>query len=163
MNKEINEIADKIYEFLEREKIARLSRIPVKIGVPANKAYMAIGWLLRDDKLLLTKKGRSVEVTLKEKPFIRADVVREKLGRAAEDISGLAEKTGKEAKDLALKIKDTLKGAAKNIRSTDLRDEIKTIMDRVDKLVDKTGEEARELADEIKTRIKKIRERSGEG
>ena len=161
MDKEVNELADRIYEFLTREKVVRLSTIPAEMDAPASRVYMAIGWLMRDDKLLFTKKGRRIDVTLKEKPFLRADVVRERLGKAADDITKLAEKTGKEAGDLAVRIKDSLKSASKNIGSRDLRDEIKTVIDRVDRLVDKTGDEARGLAEEIRTRIKKIRERSG--
>jgi hypothetical protein len=161
MDKEVSELADKIYEFLKQEKVARLSRIPAEVDAPASRVYMALGWLMREDKLLIAKRGRRVEVTLKEKPFLMADVVKEKLGRAADDITRLAEKTGKDARDLALRIKDSLKSAARNIGSRDVREEIKTVIDRVDRLVDKTGEEAKELAEEIRARIRRIREKSG--
>ncbi|MGQ9694183.1 MAG: winged helix-turn-helix domain-containing protein [Thermodesulfobacteriota bacterium] len=62
----IGETAGKVWHFLDEAGEANLNQI--KKGVPAdlNLILQAIGWLAREDKLVIEKKGRFVTYALKK-------------------------------------------------------------------------------------------------
>ncbi len=62
----IGETAGKIWHFLDKVGEANLNQL--KKGVPAdpNLILQAIGWLAREDKLVIEKKGRFITYALKK-------------------------------------------------------------------------------------------------
>ena len=65
MNNTIGETAGKIYKTLESNGELSVNKIKNLIGTDAFTAHTAIGWLAREDKVEIFKKGRSLLVSLK--------------------------------------------------------------------------------------------------
>lgn len=61
----IGETAGKVWEFLDEHGEANLSQIKRYVRNDSNLILQAIGWLAREDKLLIEKKGRFVVYALK--------------------------------------------------------------------------------------------------
>ncbi len=67
MNCEIGAAAGKIYRFLDKNRGKSLTMAKVKSGTKVKGALFdqAIGWLAREDKVNLERKGRSILLLLK--------------------------------------------------------------------------------------------------
>ncbi len=61
----IGETAGKVWRFLDKHGEANLTQIKKGIKGDANLILQAIGWLAREDKLLIEKKGRLITYSLK--------------------------------------------------------------------------------------------------
>ncbi len=61
----IGETAGKIWKFLDEHGEANLSQIKRYVRDDSNLILQGIGWLAREDKLLIEKKGRFVVYALK--------------------------------------------------------------------------------------------------
>ncbi len=61
----IGETAGKVWSFLDRYGEADLKQIKKELKADANLILQAIGWLAREDKLLIEKKGRLITYSLK--------------------------------------------------------------------------------------------------
>ena len=62
----IGETAGKIWKFLEDKREASLAQIKKGVKEDPNLILEAIGWLAREDKLRIEKKGRFTTYALKE-------------------------------------------------------------------------------------------------
>lgn len=163
MHDDIGEVAGEIYSYLEKEKVASLTELVNYIDRPKSHIYMGIGWLLRENKLLMEQKsrGKAYDITLKEKPFLRAEVIRAKLDIIASEIDSVAESKGKNAKKAFKGVKEKLKDVSMDVKSKDIKGEVKTVIKNTEKLAEATGKEAKGLVGDIKTRIKRIKEHTG--
>lgn len=61
----IGETAGKVWKFLDEHGEANLSQIKRYVRDDSNLILQGIGWLAREDKLLIEKKGRFVVYALK--------------------------------------------------------------------------------------------------
>jgi hypothetical protein len=61
----IGETAGKVWSFLDKHREANLTQIKKGLKDDANLILQAIGWLAREDKLLIGKKGRLITYSLK--------------------------------------------------------------------------------------------------
>jgi len=61
----IGETAGKVWSFLDKHGEASLTQIKKGVKGDANLIHQAIGWLAREDKLLIEKKGRLITYSLK--------------------------------------------------------------------------------------------------
>ena len=61
----IGETAGKVWSFLDKHGEANLTQIKKGLKGDANVILQAIGWLAREDKLLIEKKGRLITYSLK--------------------------------------------------------------------------------------------------
>jgi hypothetical protein len=61
----IGETAGKVWKFLDEHGEANLNQIKRYVKVDPNLILQAIGWLAREEKLLIEKKGRFVTYALK--------------------------------------------------------------------------------------------------
>lgn len=62
----IGETAGKIWHFLDEAGEANLNQIKKGVQADPNLILQAIGWLAREDKLVIEKKGRFVTYALKK-------------------------------------------------------------------------------------------------
>ncbi len=62
---EIGETAGKIWEFLNENGTISISKLKKSIKVNNDLIMQGIGWLAREDKINITKKGRSTLISLK--------------------------------------------------------------------------------------------------
>ena len=61
----VGETAGKIFEFLDDNGEATVAKLRKEVGADAFTLNAAIGWLAREDKLVITKSGNSVKIALK--------------------------------------------------------------------------------------------------
>ncbi len=66
MIQSIGDAAGKVWNFLNEKGEANLSQLKKGVKADFNLVLQAIGWLAREDKLLIEKKGRYVTYSLKE-------------------------------------------------------------------------------------------------
>jgi hypothetical protein len=67
MNAElIGETAGQVWNFLKDNPNSSLSAVERVIDVPPWRVHMALGWLAREGKLRLTRKGRTLQHSLAE-------------------------------------------------------------------------------------------------
>ncbi|MGB9699410.1 MAG: winged helix-turn-helix domain-containing protein [Thermodesulfobacteriota bacterium] len=62
----IGETAGKVWHFLDEAGEANLNQIKKGVKADPNLILQAIGWLAREDKLVIEKKGRFVTYALKK-------------------------------------------------------------------------------------------------
>ncbi|MFA6618635.1 MAG: winged helix-turn-helix domain-containing protein [Candidatus Neomarinimicrobiota bacterium] len=62
---EIGVLAGKIWEILEKSSGMTASALVKSTGSKSNDVYMALGWLLREDKLEAVKSGNCIRYSLK--------------------------------------------------------------------------------------------------
>lgn len=65
MNEVIGDAAGKIWKFLNENGEASVTKITSETGISKNEIQRAIGWLLKEDKLLIEMKGRAETLSLK--------------------------------------------------------------------------------------------------
>ena len=67
MNDEIGVAAGRIYRFLDKNRGDALTMSKIKAGTKIKGALFdqAIGWLAREDKINLERRGRSIFLALK--------------------------------------------------------------------------------------------------
>jgi hypothetical protein len=65
MNEEIGRIAGEIWHLLKDRDEMSLSGVVMALNTSQSTAYMALGWLAREDKLEFVKKRRGIVVRLK--------------------------------------------------------------------------------------------------
>jgi len=63
---QIGEIAGKVWMFLKQNGESNLNQLKKGLKADPNVTLQAIGWLAREDKLRIEKKGRFVTYALKE-------------------------------------------------------------------------------------------------
>ncbi len=63
---QIGEVAGKVWMFLKQNGESNLNQLKKGIKADPNLTLQAIGWLAREDKLRIEKKGRFVTYALKE-------------------------------------------------------------------------------------------------
>jgi len=63
---QIGEVAGKVWMFLKQNGESNLNQLKKGIKADPNVTLQAIGWLAREDKLRIEKKGRFVTYALKE-------------------------------------------------------------------------------------------------
>jgi hypothetical protein len=66
MMQSIGDSAGKVYNFLNEKGEATLSQLKRGVKADPNLILEGIGWLAREDKLRIEKKGRYVTYSLKE-------------------------------------------------------------------------------------------------
>ena len=62
----IGNTAGKVWKFLKEKGEANLNQLKKGVKADPNLVLQAIGWLAREDKLLIQKKGRYITYALKE-------------------------------------------------------------------------------------------------
>ena len=62
----IGNTAGKVWKYLEEKGEANLSQLKKGVKADPNLILQAIGWLAREDKLLIEQKGRQVTYGLKK-------------------------------------------------------------------------------------------------
>ena len=62
----IGETAGKVWEFLNEHGEANLNQIKKKVKADPNLILQAVGWLAREEKLQIGKKGRFITYALKD-------------------------------------------------------------------------------------------------
>jgi hypothetical protein len=65
MNEEIGRIAGEIWHLLKDRGEMSLSGVVMALNTSQSTAYMALGWLAREDKLEFVKMRRGIVVRLK--------------------------------------------------------------------------------------------------
>ncbi len=65
MNDVIGDAAGKIWKFLNENGEASVTKISTETGIGKNDIQRAIGWLLKEDKLVIELKGRAETLSLK--------------------------------------------------------------------------------------------------
>ena len=65
MIEEIGTVAGEIWNLLNERSELSVSRVISEINATQSTAYMALGWLAKEDKLEFVKKSRGVFVRLK--------------------------------------------------------------------------------------------------
>ncbi len=63
---QVGEIAGKVWMFLKQNGESNLNQLKKGIKADPNVTLQAIGWLAREDKLRIEKKGRFVTYALKD-------------------------------------------------------------------------------------------------
>lgn len=66
MIQSIGDTAGKVWNFLNEKDGANLSQLTKGVKADSNLVLQAIGWLAREEKLLIQKKGRYITYALKE-------------------------------------------------------------------------------------------------
>ncbi len=64
-NTEIGGAAGKIWKFLDKHGTSSVSKVAAETGLSKNDAQRAIGWLAKEDKLVIEMKGRTETLSLK--------------------------------------------------------------------------------------------------
>ena len=62
----IGEVAGKVWMFLDKSGESNFNQLKKGIKADSNLILQAIGWLAREDKILIEKKGRFVTYALKD-------------------------------------------------------------------------------------------------
>ena len=62
----IGNTAGKVWKYLEEKGEANLSQLKKGVKADPNLILQAIGWLAREDKLLIEQKGRQITYGLKK-------------------------------------------------------------------------------------------------
>jgi hypothetical protein len=62
----IGETAGKIWRQLNAEGEMPLSKLAKDLGEKPDRVAMAVGWLAREDKMLITSKANSIRVSLRD-------------------------------------------------------------------------------------------------
>ena len=62
----IGETAGKVWKFLQQNGEANLNQIKKNVKADPNLILQAIGWLAREDKLIVGKRARFITYTLKD-------------------------------------------------------------------------------------------------
>jgi len=62
----IGETAGKVWKFLQQNGEANLNQIKKNVKADPNLILQAIGWLAREDKLMVGKKDRYITYALKD-------------------------------------------------------------------------------------------------
>ncbi len=65
MTHEIGEVAGKIWQFLSENGESTFAQVKKKVRGSAELLHQAIGWLAREAKLHIQKKGSSFKLSLK--------------------------------------------------------------------------------------------------
>jgi hypothetical protein len=65
MNEEIGRIAGEIWHLLKDRGEMSLSGVVMALNTSQSTAYMALGWLAREDKVEFVKKRRGIVARLK--------------------------------------------------------------------------------------------------
>jgi len=65
MNEEIGRIAGEIWHLLKDRGEMSLSGVVMALNTTQSTAYMALGWLAREDKVEFVKKRRGIVARLK--------------------------------------------------------------------------------------------------
>jgi predicted RNA-binding protein (virulence factor B family) len=61
----IGDAAGKVWEYLDQNGSASVTKITNETGISKNDIQRAIGWLLKEDKLTIEVAGRTETVSLK--------------------------------------------------------------------------------------------------
>jgi len=61
----IGDAAEKIWEYLDKNGPSSITKITADTGISKNDVQRAIGWLSKEDKLVLDAKGRTETISLK--------------------------------------------------------------------------------------------------
>ncbi|MGZ8190495.1 MAG: winged helix-turn-helix domain-containing protein [Methylococcaceae bacterium] len=61
----IGEAAGKVWEYLDKNGPSSVTKITTETGVSKNDIQRAIGWLLKEGKLLIEMNGRTETLSLK--------------------------------------------------------------------------------------------------
>jgi predicted RNA-binding protein (virulence factor B family) len=61
----IGDAAGKVWEYLDQNGSASVTKITNETGISKNEVQRAIGWLLKEDKLTIEVAGRTETVSLK--------------------------------------------------------------------------------------------------
>ena len=61
----IGDAAGKIWQYLDQNGSASVTKITTETGINKNDIQRAIGWLLKEDKLAIEVKGRIETLSLK--------------------------------------------------------------------------------------------------
>jgi predicted RNA-binding protein (virulence factor B family) len=61
----IGDAAGKIWQYLDQNGSASVTKITTETGISKNDMQRAIGWLLKEDKLSIEVKGRIETLSLK--------------------------------------------------------------------------------------------------
>ena len=61
----IGETAGEIWRILKDEDDLSVSAVVRRVRQPVSVAYMGIGWLAREDKLVFTKTKRGMSISIK--------------------------------------------------------------------------------------------------
>jgi predicted RNA-binding protein (virulence factor B family) len=61
----IGDDAGKVWEYLDKNGSASVTKITSETGISKNDVQRAIGWLLKEDKLLIEAAGRTETLSLK--------------------------------------------------------------------------------------------------
>jgi len=62
----IGETAGKVWEFLNEQGEANLNQIKKKVKAEPNLILQAVGWLAREGKIQIEKRGRFITYALKD-------------------------------------------------------------------------------------------------
>lgn len=65
MIESIGDAAGKVWKYLDENGASSASKITTETGISKNDMQRAIGWLAKEDKLLVEMKGRVETLTLK--------------------------------------------------------------------------------------------------
>jgi len=65
MSNSIGDSAGKIWEYLDKNGAASVSKVAKEVGLNKNEIQRAIGWLAKEDKLVFTMEGRTELLSLK--------------------------------------------------------------------------------------------------
>lgn len=65
MSQAIGDVAGKIWHYLNENGVSSVNKITTDLDVSKNDMQRAIGWLLKEDKLIIEMKGRSETLALK--------------------------------------------------------------------------------------------------
>ena len=65
MSNSIGDSAGKIWEYLDKNGAASVSKVAKEAGLNKNEIQRAIGWLAKEDKLDFTMEGRTELLSLK--------------------------------------------------------------------------------------------------
>ena len=65
MHNSIGDAAGKIWQYLDQNGSASVTKITNETGINKNDVQRGIGWLLKEDKLLIEAVGRTETLSLK--------------------------------------------------------------------------------------------------
>jgi len=65
MQNKIDDAAGQVWRFLDKNGSTSVSKITNETGLNKNDVQRAIGWLLKEDKLIIEVVGRTEKISLK--------------------------------------------------------------------------------------------------
>ena len=65
MQNKIDDAAGQVWRFLDKNGSTSVSKITNETGINKNDVQRAIGWLLKEDKLIIEAVGRTETLSLK--------------------------------------------------------------------------------------------------